>query len=112
MGIPSQFARIILREHRHRPIQGTILSVARQTVYLNAEQAVALVGHELGDPPRLLPQALEPDLQTRGSVGQQLISDEAFYSLFTDAEYNCLDVTAYEGANIVADLSSPLPSEL
>jgi len=112
MGIPSQFARIILREHRHRPIEGEILSIARQTVYLSAETAIDLVERELGRPPRSAPSEVETDQQTRGAQGRRLITDRGFYSLFTGAGYNCLDVTAYEGANIIADLCSPLSPEL
>jgi SAM-dependent methyltransferase len=112
MGIPSQFARIILREHRYRPIAGVILSIARQTVYLTAEQASELVEYELGQRPAHQPSTLEFDRQTRGSHGRQLITDRAFYSLFSDAMYSCVDVTAYEGADIIADLCSPLPSDL
>jgi hypothetical protein len=33
MGIPSHLAQIILREHQYRPIEGAMLSIARQTVY-------------------------------------------------------------------------------
>src|SRR6266705_1732482 len=112
MGIPSQFARIILREHRDRPITGAILSIARQTVYLDAQQAGGLVEGELGHPPLRWPQALELDRHTRGAHSRRLVTDRGFYSLFSDATYGCLDVTAYEGADIVADLCRPLPADL
>jgi SAM-dependent methyltransferase len=112
MGIPSQLATIILREHRHRPITGKLLSIARQTVYLKPDEAVALVERELGRRPNVEPQSLEIDQDTRGAYRGQLITDKAFYSLFADIEYRCLDVTAYEGADIVADLCQPLPPDL
>jgi SAM-dependent methyltransferase len=112
LGIPSHLARIILREHRHRPIAGKILSIARQTVYLGADQAVDLIKHELGTAPRFTACDIEVDRRTRGAHGRQFITDNAFYSLFTDADYNCLDVSDYEGANIIANLCSPLPPGL
>jgi SAM-dependent methyltransferase len=112
MGIPSQFARILLREHRRRRITGTILSIGKQTVYLSAAGAVALVGQESGAAARLTADAVELDHGTRGAQGRQLISDRGFYSLFTDAGYECLDVTGYEGANLIVDLCAPLPAEL
>ena len=112
MGIPRQLASVILREHRHRPIQGSILSIARQTLYMNAEGALDLVHRELGFRPKVHPEGLDRDLLTRGAREKELITDRAFYSLFSEARYHCLDVSAYEGADIVANLCSPLPREL
>ena len=112
MGLPSQLAVVVLREHRHRPITGRLLSIGRQTVYLTPEEAVALVRCELGIEPCSHPASLEIDTQTRGASGQALITDRAFYSLFSDAQLHCLDVSGYEGADIVVDLCSPIPAHL
>jgi hypothetical protein len=98
-----------LREHRYRPIEGTFLSIGRQTAYFGAAEAVALVTHELGLAPLVPEDALEIHASTRGSAGQPFISDRAFYSLFSRAKYRCLDISAYEGADAVtkrADRSS------
>jgi SAM-dependent methyltransferase len=108
MGLPSQLATILLREHRYRPIEGTFLSIGRQTAYFSPAEAVALVRCELGSPPLVAEDALEIDASTRGCAGQSFISDRAFYSLFSRAEYRCLDINAYEGADIVADLCAPI----
>ena len=112
MGLPSQLAAVLLREHRHQPIEGTFLSIGRQTMYFSPAEAIALVTHELGAPPPLPAHALEVDQSTRGSAGQPFISDRAFYSLFSRAEYRSLDISAYEGADIVADLCAPIDSAL
>jgi SAM-dependent methyltransferase len=112
MGITSQLATLILREHRFRPITGKLLSIGRQTVYLTAEEAAALVEEELGISPRVSPSAIALDTSTRGAAGQPLISDVGFYSLFSDAAYRCLDVSAYEGADIVCNLCGNIPAEL
>jgi hypothetical protein len=107
MGIPSQVARVILREHRFRPITGRFLSVGRQIVQLTPQQAISLVEAELGHRLEVDPAGVEIDRWTRGSEGRNLISDRAFYSLFSDAEYHCLDQSDYEGADIVHDLCDP-----
>jgi SAM-dependent methyltransferase len=112
MGLPSQLAAVLLREHRYRPIEGTFLSIGRQTAYFSPAEAVALVTHELGSPPLLAEHALEIDASTRGAVGLPFITDRAFYSLFSRAEYRCLDISAYEGADIVADLCAPIDRAL
>ena len=113
MGIPSQVARILLREHRFRPISGKLLSIGRQTVYLTPHQAISLVEAELGNRLEDDPRQLKLDTSTRGAKDRGLISDRAFYSLFSDAEYHCLDQSGYENADIVFNLcDASLPSEL
>jgi len=113
MGIPSQVARLILREHMFRPITGQLLSIGRQTVHLTPRQAKALVEAELGIQLDVDPKGLELDTSTRGARNRGLISDRAFFSLFSDATYHCLDQSNYENADIVFDLcSTQTPSEL
>lgn len=112
MGLPSQIAMALLREHRHKPISGQYLTIGRQTVYLTAEQAIAMVERELGFRPKANPHDLEVDAATRGSASGPFITDRAFLGLFSDASYRALDVTDYEGADIVADLSGELPANI
>jgi SAM-dependent methyltransferase len=109
MGLSSHAARLIVREHRFRPITGKLLSVGRQTVLLTPQQAVALVQAELGTRPNVDPSNLEIDTVTRGGRNRGLISDRAFFSLFCDATYHCLDQNAYENAGIVFNLCSAKP---
>ena len=113
MAIPSQVARLILREHRFRPITGKLLTIGRQTVFLTPSQAISLVQTELGTQIDVDPSDLEIDVSTRASRGRGYISDRAFFSLFSDLEYHCLDVSDYEDANIVFNICNPdLPAEL
>ena len=110
MGIPSQIARLILREHRFRPIKGQLLSIGRQIIHLTPERAISLVELELGKRLDIDPLSVEIDTSTRSSRGRNLISDRAFFSLFSDAQYHCLDQSDYEGADIVFDLCDPHPA--
>jgi len=113
VGIPSQVARLLLREHRFRPISGKLLSIGRQTVYLTPRQAISLVEAELGNRLEVDPRQLELDTSTRAAKDRGFISDRAFYSLFSNAEYHCLDHSDYEDADIVFNLcDSSLPLEL
>ena len=113
MGIPNQVARLLLREHRFRPITGKLLSIGRQSVNLTPRQAISVVETELGTQLDVDPLSLEIDTSTRGARDRGFISDRAFYSLFTDAEYHCLDQSDYENADIVFNLCDPsLPLEL
>jgi SAM-dependent methyltransferase len=113
MGLSSHAARLILREHRFRPITGRLLSIGRQTVFLTPAQAIALVQSELGVRLDVDAANLEIDTSTRGARHRGFISDRAFYSLFCAATYHCLDQSAYESADIVFNLcSAQAPPEL
>jgi len=102
-----------LREHRFRPISGRLLSIGRQTVYLTPRQAISLVESELGNRLDVDPRQLELGTSTRAAKDHGLISDRAFYSLFSAAEYHCLNHSDYENADIVFNLcDASLPSEL
>ena len=111
MGLFSQLAVMLLREHRYRPITGNILSIGRQTIFLSPEQAAALVERELGSG-AIRVTRLEIDTETRGSSRGRFVTDRSFYSLFSEASYKCLDVSGYEGADLVANLCEPLPSSI
>lgn len=108
MGMTKHMAEIVLREHAYKPIEGEILLCGRQSIFMTAEEAVALVGsHNLlrGVEPRI-------DSQTRGSNDKGWIADDSFFELFADARFNAVDVSGYEGANIVHDMCTPIADEL
>ena len=52
---------------------------------------------------------IEHDTSTVGSNLAPYITDRSFFSMFSDARVIALDVSAYEGAEIVHDLNFPLP---
>jgi SAM-dependent methyltransferase len=108
MGIARQLAICLLREHAYRPIEGSALSIGRQAVHLTPQEALALVEMEAKTIRSVEPRQIKLDSDTRTSAGPR-IADDAFFSLFSDASYDCLDVSSYEGANIVADLTQSLP---
>jgi hypothetical protein len=108
MGIRANMAMLMLQEHRYRPIVGGFLSIGRQLVMLSVVEAERLVRAQLGT---LHPRHfLQSDAETRHSKAGEHISDRSFYSLFSDLDYACLDVSAYEGATILWDLCDPIPA--
>ena len=52
------------------------------------------------------------DSDTRRAEGAGFISDASFFRLFSNATYHCLDVSDYEGAEIVHDLCQDVPENL
>ena len=108
MAIFPQTAAMILKEHKHRPISGDILLIGRQTVLLTVDAAQALMAREgIAVRDEFL---AEIDRSTVGAEQSQYITDRAFFSMFSDAKVMALDVSDYEGAEIVHDLNVPLPA--
>lgn len=109
MGIVHQMARLIVAEHAYKPIAGEFLLCGRQSVFLAPKDALKIVSDA-----KVLRPAIKPrlDESTRGGQGRGWISDESFFELFTDATLNAVDVSDYEGANIVHDMCTPVPQAL
>jgi SAM-dependent methyltransferase len=110
MGIPPTVATLILREHKQKPIVGELLLIGRQSIMLTADEAIELLRRE-GVP--LRPDYVRnPDTTTTSHrAGVDGISDRTFFSMFTDARVMALDVSDYEGAEIVHDLCVELPDK-
>jgi SAM-dependent methyltransferase len=106
----------MLQEHRHKPITGSGLLIGRQTMPFSVTEAVKMISAE-GVPLRFEPKSaadfsrLTVD-QTRVGKGKNYINDVGFFSLFCDTSFVALDVTAYEGAEIVHDMHTPIPESL
>ncbi|NKB43596.1 MAG: hypothetical protein GKS03_04880 [Alphaproteobacteria bacterium] len=113
MAIPYAVASMIVQEHKNQPITGRILLIGRQTIDMNVQTAVALVESILGHV-RTKNPALDHSTRARNepTVTTDTISDAGFFSLFTDAIVTAVDVTDYEGADIVHDMCSELPSHM
>jgi SAM-dependent methyltransferase len=106
MGIDGFAARMILHEHRHRPIKGTVLTIGRQSIGLTAEEMDNLLEVTGATKCRL---TYEIDKATVGvSRARPYITQESFFGAFTDAKVLSLDVSAYEGADIVCDLQGKI----
>lgn len=113
MGISYALASMIVQEHKHQPIKGKVLLVGRQTIDMNVEVAIKLVEQVLGHVRTKSPLV---DVTTRArdelAISRDTISDVGFFSLFTDAEVVAVDVTDYEGADIVHDMCTALPTHM
>ena len=110
MGLLVPLAEILLTEHRYSLIKGDVLFVGRQTTFLD-EKSLNLLLRKHG---LRLPAGFtyEFDSETRGASGQRFISDRCFMRSIGIDKVNFLDVTDYEGADIVHDLGYPIPDSL
>jgi SAM-dependent methyltransferase len=109
MAITRHLAELILAEHSFRPIRGDVLLLGRQLVVMTPDEAQALV-EKAGI--KISPHARIDYDKTPHPFSKKLISDASFFSLFTDAVVKASDVSDYEGAEIVFDLSDSIPSSL
>jgi SAM-dependent methyltransferase len=109
MAITRQLAEAILAEHKYREIGGDVLLLGRQMVLMTPDEAQLLV-EQMGF-------AIRPDAhidfdKTPHGRERNFISDTSFFSLFTRASVRASDVSEYEGADIIFDLSGTLPAEV
>lgn len=109
MGMTRQMASLIVAEHAYKPISGELLLCGRQSIFLTPDEAVQLVREA-----KVLRKGVHPkiDTVTKSSVKKERILDESFFELFTDAAFNAVDVSDYEGANIVHDMCTPIREDL
>lgn len=73
---------------------------------LIASEDVALKSQEMVSGEDLL------DRTTRSGKDNNYISDVGFFSLFSNIELRALDITDYEGAEIIHDMHEPIPDDL
>jgi hypothetical protein len=107
VGIMVPIARMILREHKRKPITGDLLLIGRQSVPLTPEDARTMIRQE-----GLEPRDVTPAIDTTTGVAEGRNCDAGFFSLFTDVRVRALDVTDYEGAEIIHDMQMPIPETL
>jgi hypothetical protein len=112
MGLSGQAFDAIGREHAHRPIAGDILFIGRQTTYFTVPDLVNRMrdyGHTID------PTATEMDRSTvnRNGCGGYITDRSIFRALGVPSDrIKALDVSDYEGAEVIHDLNRPLPSRL
>ncbi len=118
MGISIQTAKMLLHENLYRPIKGKVLLLGRQTVGIDIpvlHNIFSAYGKELKY------SSDQIDSDTRHSTENEYnnskseyITDELFFKTLS-SEIECidvLDVSDYEGAEVVADLNKPIDKSL
>ena len=113
MIVPT-LARLIVREHLYKPIQGTVLTLGRQTIAMTYEQVLELLQQEgYVVPDHILSETqVIQDQKTRHGKGTTFISDNVFFGLLGIKDLLAMDVSSYEDADILHDLNKPIPETL
>lgn len=113
MIIPT-LAKILVKEHIHKPIQGRVLCLGRQTVQMTHQEAIKLIQNEgyIIPAERIKETSELQDKSTRVGKGKQYISDIAFFKLLGIDDMESMDISEYEHATIIHDLNKPVPKNL
>jgi SAM-dependent methyltransferase len=109
MSLLIPISEFLVREHCYRPITGKTLFIGRQTCAFTPETHKRLLDrHGVRN---ACSGPVEYDNQTRYSEGKGWITDRYFMKALGAEEFQALDVTDYEGAEIVHDLGYPIGDE-
>ena len=120
MGLAAPVAELIVLEASYRAIRGDVAVLGRQTTYVTEANLNWLL--QKYGLPRVAGLEIEPDFATAGA-GEiairahdgrklELITDRTFFRALGADSFSAIDVSAYEGADIICDLSRSVPPEL
>jgi hypothetical protein len=110
MGLSKQMARFVIREGKYSPIRGSVLMIGRQTIHLTPERFAELMREEGMSIDPAIPVSL--DTTTQKGAGRGFISDAYFFKVLGADNVIAIDVSDYEGAEIVHNLDTPIPAHL
>ncbi len=114
MGISKQSLAFLLSEQAYRPITGRFLCIGKHTVNVPPDTLFGLLeAHDI--PTGQVKESLargERDTKTR-HAGLSVYDHDLIAAISGGkAEYNCLDVSDYEGADIIQDMTRPISDAL
>ena len=114
MGLSRHHIEMLAREHLYRPIRGEVLMIGRQSVYLSPDELIETLRGIGVDVSGADAAKVELDRSTLDRVGSRddLVSDHAIFAFFGETRVRAIDVSGYEGAEIVHDLNLPVPASL
>ena len=112
--IVSTVAKLLVREHLHKPLPDNVLTLGRQTISMSYEQVLELFKQEGYIPPEKILDNIKPylDEETRYGKGNNYITDKVFFGLLGIKNIKSMDVTDYENADIIHNLNYPIPNDL
>ncbi len=105
----KQTCQILLYEHARQPITGNVLTVGRQTVWAGIDEIKQLYSNLNINYDESL---LELDNSTKSGKGKNKVADYSFFKALGVNTVDAIDVSSYEDANIIADLTDAVPQEL
>jgi hypothetical protein len=116
MGIGPHLAQALIRESMYRPLTGDVVLIGRQIVQFTPQAILTEIARHGID----VATIRAADLETGGPVtnnnpafkNQKLITDAELFRLLGVPKIVALDQSDYEGAEIIHDLTTPVPAHL
>ena len=111
MGISIIHAHLLIQEHLRKKLPKTLHMLGRQTVFFDTKQALSLFEtYSI----KVEASHFELDTGTRTAIDRQAdyIDDKSFFSALGVENLVAIDVSDYEGADVIVDLNENLPAEL
>jgi SAM-dependent methyltransferase len=119
MGITREAAEIIMHYNSEKPINGEFCCIGKQSVVINKSEIKKLFQHYFDGNHNI---KWESDYSTKNTLlSESDMTDKSFVeSIYMSDKrnsgkilnYNCVDVSDYEGANIIHDLNYPVQKDL
>jgi hypothetical protein len=109
MGIARATVKLLMREGKHRPFYGKILTISKQDVYAKAKD-IAKWAKEM-DYQLKIDNTILNDWQ-RALSSNSNISDMLLFSVLGFDSLDSIDVSAFECCTIVHDLNKDIPIEM
>jgi SAM-dependent methyltransferase len=113
MGLPKQAIKLLKNENEYRKIEGEALFCGKQTILASKK----IMGDIYEDDPNFREVILDKwdnpsNLDESTRHRQTTLRDDVFLKAYCNVNYNCIDISDYEGANIVHDMNKPVPENL
>jgi SAM-dependent methyltransferase len=105
MGVTTQFARFLIEARDYRVSFKRTLTLGRQTLYADRNHLASLLHEHKRWPEGMTFEQFERRIAASPYV-------EPFLEMIGASEVFSLDVSGFEGANILHDLDKPVPREL
>jgi SAM-dependent methyltransferase len=104
---------MIIREHLFKPIQGKVLCLGRQTISMTYDQLIELLKQENYPLPRDCSFIkITKDQKTLVGKGSDYVSDDVFFRFLGMDNVRVMDISKYEGADVIHNINMPIPEEL
>ena len=111
MGLNKHNIEFTLFENKYKQIHGDYLSLGKQTINIDKVELRKLLKKYDADEIKIdeVFSKSKKDYKTRHGTGN--IFDHELISIISDCYYNCLDISDYEGANILHDMNYEIPQK-
>lgn len=101
--IVSTQARIITKEHLHRPLGPRVLELGVQEIRMSSSDIISLIEWEGYN--------IAPDVK-KSVIAKGIITDVGFFSLLGVKHVSAMDINPDGGADIIHDLNKPVSESL